>query len=249
MTIKCIFSDVDGCISPEDSRPWAIPRFAELARRLHDADAGRGTLAPLTLCTGRPQPYVEALMKLLAVRLPAICENGAVIYDLPTNTARYGPGVTHDRLDALRRLRNHIERELLPDCPGAVLQFGKDAQVSVFSQTPEILDGLRPRIEAFVAEHGPQLDIGVSHFYLNISLAGVSKGAAVRHVMDELDLGPEDVAGIGDTDGDLPLREAVGFFACPANSTPAVRAVADYVSPHPELEGMLDILDRPELQR
>jgi hypothetical protein len=41
----------------------------------------------------------------------------------------------------------------------------------------------------------------------------------------------------------------VGFFACPANARPAIKDVADYVSPHPLLQGVLDILDRPEFQR
>ena len=57
-----------------------------------------------------------------------------------------------------------------------------------------------------------------------------------------------ETAGIGDTEGDLPLRENVGFFACPANSQDSVKRVADYVSPYPMLEGVLDILTRPEFR-
>jgi hypothetical protein len=45
------------------------------------------------------------------------------------------------------------------------------------------------------------------------------------------------------------LRDAVGFFACPANSHQIIKAVADYVSPYPDIEGMLDILRRLEVRR
>ena len=68
-------------------------------------------------------------------------------------------------------------------------------------------------------------------------------------MLDELGVDRHEAAGIGDTEGDLPLREAVGFFACPANARDVVKDVADYVSPYPLLEGVLDILRRPEVRR
>lgn len=67
--------------------------------------------------------------------------------------------------------------------------------------------------------------------------------------MSELGLTRDEVAGIGDTEGDLPLRREVSFFACPANATPEVKKVADYVAPHPNIRGVLDILAQPALQR
>jgi hydroxymethylpyrimidine pyrophosphatase-like HAD family hydrolase len=109
---------------------------------------------------------------------------------------------------------------------------------------------MRERIERFVRERGgPELLITTSHYYLNISLMGVDKGNALRALMAELGVERHDVAGIGDTEGDLPLRQCVGFFACPANATGPIKAVADYVSPHPTIHGVLDILGRPEVRR
>jgi HAD superfamily hydrolase (TIGR01484 family) len=250
MGIAWIIADVDGCLTPEESIPWDLEHFAELARRARAASAGRSSLAPLTLCTGRPQPYAEVLMKLLDVRAPAICENGAVFYTLADNHAWLARGVTEEKLLGLRAVRAFIETEILPASPGAVLQFGKEAQISVFSARPEILPPMQPLIESFTARRGgPELVINCSHYYLNISLAGVDKGAAIAELLERLGVVREQVAGIGDTEGDLPLREAVGFFACPANARPAIKAVADYVSPYPLLEGVLDILARPEFQR
>lgn len=246
MAVRWIITDVDGCLSPEESIPWDLENFMRLAHLSREASAGRGPMAPLTLCTGRPQPYAEALMKLLDVKAPAICENGAVFYTLHNNTARYGPGVTKEKILGLRAVRQFIEKEILPDCPYAVLQFGKEAQLSLFSEQPELFGAIQPRLERFVAQRGgPELTINTSHFYLNISLAGVDKGEALRALLKELRVTREQVAGIGDTEGDLPLREAVGAFACPANARDSIKAVADYVSPRPMLEGVLDILSRP----
>jgi hypothetical protein len=250
MPVQWIIADVDGCLTPEESIAWDLERFAALARRVREASQGRSSLAPLTLCTGRPQPYAEVLMKLLDVRAPAICENGAVFYTLDGNRAWFARGVTEEKLLGLRAVRAFIETELLPAQPAAVLQFGKESQISVFSDQPEVLSPMQPLIEDFTRRRGgPELVINRSHYYLNISLAGLDKGAAIAELLEMLAVGRDQVAGIGDTEGDLPLRAAVSFFACPANARPAIKTVADYVSPHPLLEGVLDILSRPEFQR
>lgn len=250
MAVKWIITDIDGCLTPEESIPWDLYPLWQLARLSRLASNGRGSLAPLALCTGRPQPYAEVLMKLLDIRAPAICENGAVLYSLHDNWARYGPGVTKDKLLGLRAVRTFIETDILPSAPGALLQFGKEAHLSIFSERPEVFAPIQARIEQFVAQKGgPALLITATHFYLNVSLAGVDKGNALRVLLDQLQASRAEAAGIGDTEGDLPLRAAVGFFACPANARPALQAVADYVSPYPTLEGVLDILARPEVQR
>ena len=88
-----------------------------------------------------------------------------------------------------------------------------------------------------------------SQLYLNINFKGITKGAAIEQLLEELNLRREETAGVGDTMGDLSIREAVGYFACPANAVEGLKEVADYVSPYPEILGMLDILQRPELQR
>ncbi len=245
MGVKLIISDVDGCLSPEESEAWDLTAFADLAHELRRADPPRR----MTLCTGRPQPYVEVLMKLLDISDPAICENGAVFYTLHDNHAWYNPDVNEERILKLRGLRAFIETDILPRFPGVTIQFGKEAQMSVYSEKPAVFETILKDIEDYVARNdGPRLDINTSHFYLNISLAGVDKGHAITHLLKMLNLKKEEVAGIGDTDGDLPIREQVGFFACPSNSRDSLKRVADYVSPYPDIKGMVDILKHPEMQ-
>lgn len=251
MPFDWILCDVDGCLTPESSSAWDLPSFLEAAELIRAANQGIADLAPLTLCTGRPQPYVEVLMKLFDVRAPAICENGAVIYTLHDNHARFASSVTLEKIEGLRALRGFLDAEVLPDFPEAYLQFGKESQISVFSQTPgSCFAAIQARVESWLADRGgPAMDISPSHFYLNLSLAGVNKGAAIREVLAALGVPRDRAAGIGDTEGDLPLREEVAFFACPANARPEIKAVADYVSPHAELRGVIDILSLPQLRR
>jgi hydroxymethylpyrimidine pyrophosphatase-like HAD family hydrolase len=52
------------------------------------------------------------------------------------------------------------------------------------------------------------------------------------------------IAGIGDTYGDRFIADAVSFFACPSNADSEIRSRADYISLSPEIDGVLDILNK-----
>ncbi len=246
MTKKLIITDLDGCLNPEESIPWDLDSFHEFAHLCRQAADGDGPIPRLTLCTGRPQPYVEALMKILDIRLPAICEGGAVMYSLHDNRAYYGPGVTEEKIIGLRNVRAFIETHILPKYPGLLIQFGKEANLSVFTQQPDVFEEIVPVIERYNYDTGgPKLTIYPSHYYLNISIAGVDKGSALRQLFEHVGVAPEEAVGIGDTEGDLPIRENTAYFACPANARQAIKNVADYVSPYPDIKGLLDILKQP----
>lgn len=250
MRVEWIITDIDGCLSPEESEPWDLDLFGDLARLCRAAANGDGPIPPMTLCTGRPQPYVEVLAKLLDVRLPIIAENGAVLYSLRDNWSRFGPGVTPEKIHGLRMIREYLDDVLLRRFPGALYQFGKEAMLSVYAEQPGVFQEMERAIHDLVARQGlPEPVINATSYYLNISMSGVNKGTTLKALMAEAGVSRARAAGIGDTMGDLPLREAVGFFACPANAQKALKAVADYVSPKPDVAGLLDILSLPQLRR
>lgn len=250
MKTDFIICDVDGCLSPEESIPWDLEAFMRLAQITRAATAGMGNIAPMTLCTGRPQPYVEVMMKMLDIQAPAICENGAVIYSLHDNYARFTRQVTQEKIEGIRRVLDYIDTVILPELKDTVLQFGKEAQLSVFSTRPEQFPDIKASLLSYIDENAlPELVINASHYYLNISLKGVDKGSALRELMEILDTDADHLVGIGDTEGDLPLREVVGFFACPANAQESIKQIADYVSPYSLVEGVIDILNQPACRR
>ncbi len=248
MKFRWIISDIDGCLSPEGSYGWDWNNFRRLIEFFAERrDAKSVYPVRMILCTGRPQPYVEVWAKILDLRAPLICENGAVIYYLSTNISRFGPGVTMEKIEGLKKIRRYIEKEILPKYDGLVYQFGKEAQISLFSEEPQIFEEVKEKInEQTIRISGPELVIQPSHYYLNISLAGVDKGKAIDFVLSEVGSSKEECAGIGDSVGDLPIRENVSFFACPANAHDEIKSVADYVSPFSDMLGVLDILNREE---
>jgi len=79
--------------------------------------------------------------------------------------------------------------------------------------------------------------------YINCDLQHVNKGTAIDRLLNETGIEAVCTAGIGDTMGDTYIAERVSWFGCPANSEAEIKKAAAYVSPHDEVEGVLDILD------
>ncbi len=50
------------------------------------------------------------------------------------------------------------------------------------------------------------------------------------------------VAGIGDSIGDVPFLRIVGFSAAPANASETVKSVVDYCSPWVDGRGVVDVI-------
>ena len=55
------------------------------------------------------------------------------------------------------------------------------------------------------------------------------KLAALQDLLDQLDLGPEHTAFIGDDLNDLTVRPATGLLICPADGARGLRRQADWV--------------------
>jgi 3-deoxy-D-manno-octulosonate 8-phosphate phosphatase (KDO 8-P phosphatase) len=71
-------------------------------------------------------------------------------------------------------------------------------------------------------------DLGVRHCYQRVA----DKEALYRLLCKRWRLDPAETAAIGDDEPDVPLLEAAGFSACPADAAPAARAAAQVVLEH-----------------
>ena len=96
----------------------------------------------------------------------------------------------------------------------------------------------------------PELTITRTHPRLVEGTAqGVDKGLGVRHLCTLLNIDPQRVLAIGDSDNDIPMLEAVGFGVAMGNSTPGVMAVAQYNAPPVDADGAAVALEELVLKR
>ncbi|GIF07661.1 HAD family hydrolase [Actinoplanes siamensis] len=210
---------------------------------------------PVVLVTGRPLRWLDQLYDQLPARLPAICANGAVIYDPHTDEVLRAEVISSEVLvDVTRRLR-----EAVPDMSLAVeIEDGRafrhestwpvrfaDHRVRVISSPEELTSAPAVKLLARSATADPDdfLELvsktlgGVaeatrssSSAMVEISAAGVTKAAGLAWFCEREGIGAQDVVAFGDMPNDIPLLTWAGRAVAMGNAHPAVRAVADEIT-------------------
>ena len=72
--------DLDGCVTDPFKTPdWDA--FTTL-RSLNLQSLSNQLIPPLSICTGRPMPYAEAIAQVLGIRIPFIFGSGGGVYDV-----------------------------------------------------------------------------------------------------------------------------------------------------------------------
>jgi hydroxymethylpyrimidine pyrophosphatase-like HAD family hydrolase len=237
-----VVCDIDGCLTPEKPSPFDAEALARIAEYNRVAEERRDRPA-ITVCTGRPQPYAESICRLLGnMAVPCVAENGVWLYHPGTNDYRMDPAITEGHLGAVHEAEQWMRQHLATD--GFTIQPGKSASVSLYHPDRERLLAFVPRVEDICREKGWPFRVSTTWSYINIDLTHVSKATGIARLLEATGLSCERIAGIGDTQGDAFIADAVAYFACPANAEDAIRKRADYVSGQAEAGGVLDILER-----
>lgn len=266
--VRLILLDVEGVIAlPGGSQmPWPLETLLEIRRVLARAPAGVG------LCTGRQEPYGEALVQALSlfrplpaevrdrvrevsgeslVSWPSIMENGAYYYDPMAKRAFPHPALTPERVAVLHRIRAELVVPFVR-ATGALLEAGKDFSLSL---NPPLLSpegterqlpvDFRPVVEEALSTCADLLEIHHTHSAIDITPRGVSKAIAVETLLEWTCLQPNEVLGVGDTRADEKWLKLIGWRAAPANGREALPGL-EYYSPFEVADGLLDILQHLE---
>lgn len=266
MSIRLVILDVEGVITlPGGGQfPWPLEDLLAVRQFL------AGSPAACVLCTGRQQPYGEAVIQALnlfrpltpevrkrvrersgedLLAWPSVLENGAYFYDPLAKRPIPHPALTPERTQVLSRMRSEVLVPLAAKT-GAVVEAGKDYCVSV--NPPPLRPGsserqstaeFAPVVEAALAGYLDQIEVKCSVSAVDITPRGISKASAVRLLLDWTGLAPAEVLGVGDTRADEAWLREVGRRAAPANGREALPGL-DYYAPEPVAAGLLDILQR-----
>jgi len=237
-----VICDIDGCLAPESSTPIDAAGLARIAEHNRGAQEV-GDRPVVTLCSGRPEPFVEAICRTIGNRtLPAIAENGVWLFHPESNGWDMDPAITGEHLRAVQEAREWAERELGP--LGVTQQAGKAASLSLYHPDATLLRGLEGRVRAGFERRGWPMRVSMTWFYINCDLTHVSKATALDRLMKQTGLTRERLAGIGDTVGDAFIADRVSFFACPGNASDAIKPRAHYIAKAREIAGVIEILER-----
>ena len=238
MTIKLLVFDIDGVLTDGETRMLDLPLLEQLATM--NRAARTDPIQPaVTICTGRPAPYAEAMLQAIGGYLPGIFENGAGLYVPDGYRFLAHPELGHN--GHMKMVRQRLE-ETLVQSGQAYFQPGKEYTLTLFATDPAETGRLGQQTAVALESLQEHVDLVFSVSCLNVLPRGMDKGKGVEFLARYTGYQLDEMLGVGDSDVDEPFLAAVGYRAAPANANVAIKQLAHYVAPRATSAGVRDIL-------
>lgn len=224
--IKLFVSDIDGCISyPFKTPTWeTINKIRELNLKSRIDES----IPPLTICTGRPYPYAEAVSQWLDVRIPFVFESAA-LYIWDGNKIETALSTHDEALEPIRNMQHWLKSDLLPSFPSAQLEFTKMMDAGIVCPDAETVSKIYTKIKEKVDEKYPGLEVHSTDVSVNILMPGNNKLQGMKLLANKQGLTLDEIAYIGDTSGDIEALKKVKLAYSPKNAIPEVKRVTQSI--------------------
>jgi HAD superfamily hydrolase (TIGR01484 family) len=216
MTIRTLATDYDGTIATHGTVD--ADTLAAL-RRLRDAGC------TLLLVTGRELPQLKEVFPDLPLFHGVVAENGALLYWPDTGKER--PLCDPPEEVFVRTLK---ERGVTPLSVGRVI---------VATYEPH-----ETTVLATIRDLGLERQVIFNKGAVMVLPSGVNKASGLTCALEELDIEPSDVAGVGDAENDHALLQLCGVGAAVANALPALKDHADLVLSRTHGAGVTELIER-----
>jgi len=247
MMIRLIVADVDGVLSSGEAAPFDFAVLQHLAA-VNDRARHEPQQPAVTLCTGRPAPYVEVLMQAIHGFYPAIYEHGAGLYVPEPYGFKTHPALTPVVQTQLMELHAMLHDAFVAT-DLAYFQPGKSASLSLFARAGVTMHKVARTAERLARQWGDAFLVEAGATCVNVMVRGLDKAEGVRWLSRETGIPLHAMAGVGDATGDMPFMQLVGWSAAPANAQTAVKQMAHYTSPYDNGRGFMDILTKIPLSQ
>jgi hydroxymethylpyrimidine pyrophosphatase-like HAD family hydrolase len=216
MRFRCLATDYDGTLVEKGP---VTESARQALRRL--ADSGRR----LILATGREVPDLKQIFPGLELFDRIVAENGAVLYTPATG-----------------------ESQLLVEPPPAtfIAELERQGVKALFIGRVIVAtrDEYLARVERAIAESGLPLEITLNKTALMVLPPGVDKATGLTAALADLKISPSETVGVGDAENDAALLATCGCGVAVANALPKLKAMADWVTPSPAGQGIVELVEQ-----
>jgi len=245
--IKLFVSDIEGCLNlNEHTYDLEALRWIRAANQLARED---NPIPFITVCSGRQHAFVEAITQIISGTLPAVFENGCGLY-FPTRSL-YEEYAWHpllsqpEVLSQFMKVRQKITEEVIASNQARRVP-GKEIMLSLHPVPPVEIKEVYSIVTETLVKSQLVASITTSASAVDVTPTGIDKAAGVRWLLDTLEgvlsVKLANVAGVGDSVGDVAFLRIVGFSAAPANASEHVKSLVDYCSLWADGQGVADII-------
>lgn len=220
--IRLFVSDIDECLS-QPFRTFALPELAALSSRVIQAGAhGEWPMPAFSLLSGRAYAYVEAMAQLLGTEVPVLFESGAGMFDRVKARTYWHPNLHSDHFEAMDLVRKFVTETVVPALDVAY-DFGKRTQVGVISANEEAIREARVLLSEWVSANTSDLTVFSTGVSVDVLPNAVTKADGIAWLAERENIPLDQIAYIGDSEGDLGALRRVGWSFAPFNAAAPVK--------------------------
>lgn len=245
----------DGFILVSDMDGTLVGSNREVSKKNRDAIkyfTERG--GKFTVATGRMVQSVEEFVSDLHIKCPTMLHNGAKIYDFSNGNVIAEHFIEEDRKEAVKKayeLMPNIGIEIFSNEVVYVYRSCKFTErykrhnFNVVYELPEhvwkenwtkvLLIGEKDELDKVEELYKDKLDKGNAFRsgtnYFDIVANNMTKGRALKELVEALNIDPSKVIAVGDNMNDIEMIQEAKYGFCVENGLDVVKEVADYIAP------------------
>jgi len=241
--IRLFVTDIDGCLAIP-YRPFRLDRLERIREWARMAGPpGSHTMYPaVSICSGRSYPYVEAMSQLLGLQTPVLFESGAGLFDPLEMLCRWHPDIAPELDAGMEEVKGFVS-ELIAGTSVSV-DLSKRTQVALVAPDWKYIEPLIGSISDYVADSHPTFETFVTPFSIDVVAPNLTKRDGVRWLAEICGVDLQEIAFVGDTDGDIGALQTVGRSFAPANADTSVRAVVNETLSGSDVDGVVEAYEK-----
>jgi hypothetical protein len=180
-------------------------------------------------------------MQAISGYLPAIYENGCGLYFPDGYRFVEHPSIKAETREALIEAKAVAYHNVVLPRLG-YFQPGKEASLTLYPLPGISVSRLMGAVRDAIGRQTVGLTVRASVSCVDVTPAGIDKGAGVRWLSKETGVPLSQMGGIGDSTSDLAFLRLVGRSGAPANATAEVKKAVGYTAAHENGDGVVELL-------
>lgn len=241
---KAIICDVDGTLI---SSRYGLP-----SERVTDAiHKSQEKGIHVSIATARGLFELNHILKKLQLTSPCIITGGAIIIDPVTLKILKENLLSKKDVEEIRKIGERLKVPLLVEDNDKSLpldsayKYNKPANIYTESINASVGEIFLKEVSKISSVY-PHKAVSYikDEIYALINNSSASKQEGVLEISRMLKIKPEEIIGIGDSHNDFPLLMACGLKVAMGNAPDDLKAIADYIAPSVEKDGVADVIEK-----
>ena len=188
-----------------------------------------------TLATGRMLPSVKRHVNKINVNLPVIIYNGVKVYDCNNDEVIWERYLEENKKRIVQDIKKNNPNLGIEIYSGEVVYIFQSCNDDIWNKkwTKVLIIGSKEELDNFEKSYHKEYEdalIRSSDIYLEMIPEGISKGQALKELINKNNIINHTVIAVGDNMNDLELLEEADYGFCTLNGSEKLKKLSKYIA-------------------